>query len=102
MDVGNALVEVLRLDLAGQAKWRRNRAKEYPDDKRHLKAALIFDRLVASVTDCPDTVILAWHELFDDAADSEAWMEMLLHVGFALEPKNAEQLLRDYIADRVG
>jgi|SRR5580692_986699 hypothetical protein len=32
-----------------QAEWRREKAEQHPDDKRHLEAAVIFDRLAATV-----------------------------------------------------
>jgi CheY-like chemotaxis protein len=102
MNVGNAVVEILRLDFEGQAEWRRQRAIEYPNDHRNLRAARIFDRLAASVSDIPSAVIFAWYELFDGAPDSKVWSEMLQRVGFCSEPEDAEHLLRDFIADRVG
>ena len=34
----------LQDDFKEQAGWRREKAEQYPDDKRHLEAAGIFDR----------------------------------------------------------
>jgi hypothetical protein len=34
----------LRDDFKEQAEWRREKAEQHPDDKRHLEAAAIFDR----------------------------------------------------------
>ena len=39
----------LQDDFKEQAEWRREKAEQYPDDKRHLEAAAIFDRLAATV-----------------------------------------------------
>ena len=39
----------LQDDFKERAGWRREKAEQYPDDKRHLEAAAIFDRLAATV-----------------------------------------------------
>jgi hypothetical protein len=43
-----------------QAEWRREKAKQSPDDKRHLEAAAIFDRLAATVDAIPQDVFIAF------------------------------------------
>ena len=103
MDVDNAASEILRLDLQGRAEWWRQKATEDPVDKRSLEAAaVILDRLADSVSDIPRAIVFAWYELFEEDGDFEVWSEMLRRVGFYSEPKDAERLLRDFIADRAG
>ena len=46
----------LRDDFKEEAEWRREKAEQYPDDKRHLEAAAIFDRLAATVDAIPQDV----------------------------------------------
>ena len=52
----------LRDDFKEQADWRRETAKQHPDDKRHLEAAAIFDRLAATVDTIPQDVFIAYSE----------------------------------------
>jgi hypothetical protein len=94
----------LQDDFKEQAAWRREKAKQYPDDKRHLEAAAIFDRLAASVDGIPEDVFLVFSEcadVDDGLLDVERWAEMLRDVGFQSAPRNAEDLVRCFIADRA-
>jgi hypothetical protein len=69
----------LRGDFKEQAEWRREKAEQYPDDKRHLEAAAIFDRLAATVDAIPQDVFIAFSklEVDDGLLDVERWTEML-------------------------
>jgi len=82
-----------------QAKWRRIRADEHPEDTRNIEAAEIFDKLAATVGDIKsyqfDTLLV-----FDDTSDLEAWNEMLRRVGFSLWPETAVEFVRRYAAER--
>ena len=94
----------LRDDFKEQAEWRREKAEQYPDDKRHLEAAAIFDRLAATVCAIPHDVFIAFSEhpdIADGLLDVERWTEMLRDVGFGLSPKTAEEFVRSFIADRM-
>ena len=93
----------LRDDLKEQAEWRREKAKLYPDDKRHLEAAAIFDRLAATVDAIPQDVyrIFAEAGVNDGLLDVERWTEMLRDVGFGSSPKTAEEFVRSFVADRM-
>ena len=95
----------LQDDFKEQAASRREKAERYPDDKRHLEAAAIFDRLAATVDAIPQDVFVAFSELGpnvdDDLLDVERWTEMLRDVGFQSAPKNAEDFVRSFIADRT-
>jgi hypothetical protein len=74
----------LRDDFKEQAAWRREKAEQYPDDKRHLEAAAIFDRLAATVDAIPQDLFIAFTKLKvnDGLLDMERWTEMLRDVGF--------------------
>jgi len=74
----------LRDDFKEQAEWRREKAEQYPDDKRHLEAAAIFDRLAATVDAIPQDVFIAFSklEVDDGLLDVERWTEVLRDVGF--------------------
>ena len=74
----------LRDDFKEQAEWRREKAEQYPDDKRHLEAAAMFDRLAATVDAIPQDVFIAFSklEVDDGLLDVERWTEMLRDVGF--------------------
>jgi hypothetical protein len=93
----------LRDDFKEQAEWRREKAKLYPDDKRHLEAAAIFDRLAATVDAIPQDVygIFAEAGVNDGLLDVERWTEMLRDVGFGSSPKTAEEFVRSFVADRM-
>ena len=86
----------LQDDFKEQAEWRREKAKQYPDDKRHLEAAAIFDRLAATVDAIPQDVFIAFSklEVDDGLLDVERWTAMLRDVGFGLSPKTAEEFVR--------
>jgi hypothetical protein len=94
----------LRDDFKEEAEWRREKAEQYPDDKRHLEAAAIFDRLAATVDAIPQDVFIAFSklnlEVDDGLLDVERWTEMLREVGFGSSPEIAEDFVRSFIADR--
>ena len=93
----------LRDDFKEQAEWRREKAEQHPDDKRHLEAAAIFDRLAATVDAIPQDVFRTFSEpdVNDGLLDVERWTEMLCDVGFGSSPKSAEEFVRSFIADRM-
>ena len=93
----------LQDDFKEQAEWRREKAEQYPDDKRHLEAAAIFDRLAATVDAIPQDVFRTFSEpdVNDGLLDVERWTEMLRDVGFGSSPKTAEEFVRSFIADRM-
>jgi hypothetical protein len=93
----------LRDDFKEQADWRRETAEQHPDDKRHLEAAAIFDRLAATVDTIPQDVFRAFSkpDVNDGLLDVERWTEMLRDVGFGSSPKTADEFVRSFIADRM-
>jgi hypothetical protein len=95
-------MEDLKELFESQAAWRREKAAQYPEDKRNQEAAEILDRLAATVADIPPDVLEAYYELFDDVRDTEVEQEMLKQVGFSSAPRNAEQFVRDFIESRTS
>ena len=91
----------LRGEFKGQADWRRVKAVEYPDDMRNERAAGLFDRLAASVDQCPDEVIVAAGELFDGPQDAEVWRRAMKDVGIDTWPESAEEFCRAFISERT-
>jgi hypothetical protein len=94
----------LRDDFKEQAEWRREKAKQSPDEERYLAAAAIFDRLAATVDAIPQDVFITFSEhpeIADGLLDVERWTEMLPDVGFALSPKTSEEFVRSFIADHM-
>jgi hypothetical protein len=93
----------LQDDFKEQAGWRREKAEQYPDDKRHLEAAGIFDRLAATVDGIPQEVFRTFSkpDVNDGLLDVEQWTQMLREVGFGSSPKSAEEFVRFFVADRM-
>lgn len=108
---GNPRMEVvmsrslLRDEFEDQARRRREKADEYPQDERNLVAAEIFDKLAATADAIPDDVLAAYFELEQDNddpfRDSERHSEMLREIGFHSAYDTAEEFVRAYIADRT-
>ena len=93
----------LQDDFKEQAEWRREKAEQYPDDKRHLEAAAIFDRLAATVDAIPQDVFRAFcqPDVNNGLLDVERWTEMLRDVGFGSSPKSVEEFVLIFFADRM-
>jgi hypothetical protein len=89
---------VLKEELEDQAEWRRQKAVEYPDDRRNWDAATEYDRLATTVKDVPNDLLQAYSEAFEDAPDSERWQEMLKGIfrGFA-DFENATELVQAFV-----
>ena len=92
----------LRDNFKEEAEWRRENAKQSPDEERYLAAAAIFDRLAATVDAIPQDVFTAFSklEVDDGLLDVERWTE-IRDVGFGLSPKTAEEFVRSFIVDRM-
>src|SRR5580700_7983784 len=100
-----SLNDNLREDFERQAEWRREKVKEYPDDKRNLEAIEILERLAGTADDCPHEVIAVSGEFFEEDGGSlqasEKWSEMMRQIGFDWEPKDAEAFCREFIANML-
>lgn len=99
------MLEDLKTKFEMQAEWRREKAEEYPNDKRNQEAAEIFDRLLATVDDIAPNVIHSYRDFCngldpnDPLPATEIEKEHLRSVGFHTAPQNAEEFLRELIDD---
>jgi hypothetical protein len=94
--------QLLRGEFTSQAEWRWQKALEYPDDHRNKEAAKIFDQFTAQVDGLKNDLVIAFVELFDEAQDTEQWLEMLKATGFHYWPENAAKIVADFIKERTG
>jgi hypothetical protein len=96
--------EALRFRFEETARWRRAKAKEYPNDGRNTLAAEILDELVASVDAVEDKVLCAYGELFfdGDIREAEELSEQLRQIGFYTAPSTAAEFVGGFISDRTG
>jgi hypothetical protein len=92
----------LRGTFEEQAQWRREKAKEHPDDPRNLAAAQTLEHLASTVDDVDDGMLDAYGELYDDFRDVEAHSELLRSIGFSIEFASAADFVKQYIAGRTG
>ena len=77
----------LKEEFEREAEWRRQKAAEYPDDKRNLDAAAGYDRLAATVGAVPDELMVAYTECFNDMTETELHRELLKEVFHAGAPR---------------
>jgi|SRR5215203_3874853 len=91
--------ELLQMDFSNTADWHREKAKEYPDDPRHLEAAELLDRLAASVNEVNEDLLQTYIRLSED---SEVHGEMLRAVGFSSSPASAFEFVSEFISERTG
>ena len=94
-------VALIERDFRASARWRREKAVEYPSDKRNLEAAVLLDRLADTVKEIEPSLLAAWRELYDES-DIETWNEMIHQVGFYSDSKNATEFVQDFVATVTG
>jgi hypothetical protein len=82
MDVA-MLRQQLREDFECEADWRRQKAAEYPEDERNLRAAESYDQIAATIDFVPDELIIAYGELFEDETEAELFQELLKELFYA-------------------
>jgi hypothetical protein len=95
------LASFLQEDFERQAEWRREKAKEYPDDRRNIEAANLLDHLALTANAVPSDVLKVAGEFFVDNDAVENWHELLRQIGFSSAPSNAEEFVRDFIAEQL-
>src|SRR5215467_14101870 len=90
--------KLLKDELEEEAQWRRQKAVEYPHDRRNLDSAEEYERLAKTVKDIPDDLLVAYSEAFEDVPDSERWQEMLKDIfrGFS-DFANATELVQAFV-----
>ena len=101
VDLNDARV-ALAVYFASTASWRREKARECPDDLRNLTAAELLERLAATVSEIDTQTLDAYGALLDDVEDSERHSEMLREIGFHWEPDNALEFVQRFIAETRG
>jgi hypothetical protein len=94
--------ELLRDDFLDTARWRREKAKEHPDDERNLRAAELLEELATSVDAVAPELLEAYMELGDDIRDSEIHSDMLRTIGFHWAPASGTEFVRAFIARVTG
>jgi hypothetical protein len=98
----------LREAFLDQARWREQKAVQYPEDTRNAKAAELLRQLAEVAKDVPENVFLAYEEAFQAILSSktwedgmmealEEWNQMMREIGFHAEYDDAEEFLRTYI-----
>jgi hypothetical protein len=94
---------MLKTELEEQAEWRRQRAVEYPDDRRNLDSAEEYERLAKTVKDIPDDVLVAYSGAIADEPDVELWQETLKDIfrGF-FDPADATELVQSFVDQKRG
>jgi hypothetical protein len=97
--------ELLLFAIGNTGHWRREKAEEFPEDNRNLKAAECLERLETSVASVnPDLFaeyrVVFWTPYSDNSAALElidVHSEVLRSVGFSLFPKDVNELVRDLL-----
>jgi hypothetical protein len=93
----------LKETFEDQARWRREKAKEYPDDARNTEAAEIFDQLAATVWQIKPELIVLLESALDGPDDNyinnERFSDMLSLIGFRAFYDTAEEFVRAFVGE---
>ena len=103
------LIETVALELSAKADWRRDKARQYPDDERNLDAAELLDRLAGEVLVLDRSpAATAFEEDYEAVFSGEdqdrhreiirLWSEYRSGIGFRHFPDAGEGVLQDMIA----
>jgi hypothetical protein len=90
--------DVLEDAFLDTARWRREKATEYPNDERNLEAAALLDRLATTVDQVEPELLAAYAKLHDDYCDIETHSEMLRAIGFDSAPETASEFVAKFIS----
>ena len=93
-----AMRQELKEEFEREAEWRRQKAAEYPDDKRNLNSAAGYDRLAATVGDVSEELMVAYVECFNDMTETELHRELLKEVFHAGAPESATEFVRRFVS----
>jgi hypothetical protein len=66
----------LKSDVEGTAEWRRQKAEEFPDDKRNLEAAEALDRLALEIGALEGSELHQQISDLVDHIDPDVWCEV--------------------------
>ncbi|MGX1321799.1 hypothetical protein AB7M17_005252 [Bradyrhizobium sp. USDA 377] len=81
-------LELEAQDLGYSAEWRRQKAREYPDDRRNLEAAELLEKLAGEVRALQGSEIHRRLDAFAESYEgdlgsfSEVWSEYKRRIGF--------------------
>lgn len=91
--------EGLRVDFKETARWRRETAIEYPNDRRNLEAAQSLERLATTVDQIDARLLAVYGEEFDyrDAQTTELRSELLRQIGFSTDYETATDFVQAFI-----
>lgn len=94
--------QIFRDDLLDSARWRREKAKAYPDDFRNVEAAEMLEGLAQTVSGMSEDVLMELDKRFSTDEDTaiafiEAQSEVLRSIGFRAWPDEAEDVARQII-----
>jgi hypothetical protein len=95
-----ATKERLKADFIDTARWREDRAVEYPNDARNLEAVKLLKELATTVDQVDPTLLNAYAELWDakdPLSEVEEHQDMLRTIGFQWAPDNATEFVTAFI-----
>ena len=101
------LNELIGYQVQNSAQWRRNKAEQFPDDPRNLRAAEELERLAAQIEKLEDSEVhKRVHDItdrFTAVDDGDGWYKVnedlsaeLRSIGFHTGYESAEQFLAWY------
>jgi hypothetical protein len=94
------ITESLKDDFIDTARWREEKAVEYPNDARNLEAVKLLKELAATVDQVNPALLNAYAELWDDKdplREHEEHSDMLRTIGFQWAPDNATEFVTTFI-----
>ena len=91
--------EWIKNDLEATARWRFDKAAEYPNDARNKDAALRLETLVATIPSIQPAILESLYRTFRANPDiQDEWNTRLRFVGFkSFFPNSAEEFIRDFL-----
>ncbi len=99
----HGLLDHLQDRFGYTAEWRREKAREFPDDERNIRAAELLETLAKTVSSVSPIMARRYVTLHDgdDMAlvATETESEMMRLIGFHRFPDTAEEFLRDLVED---
>ena len=96
-------MDSLALMLESIAEWRREKARDFPEDARNLEAAELLEKLAAECrnTEAEGEHFKAWSAFWETEGyrASEAASSCLKEIGFHSWPSDIEDLCRNFMAE---
>ena len=98
--------EHLQNEIENTAHWRREKAVEFPDDRRNLEAANLLEAMAATVADISPLLMRKYLAVWDhdddnhddgNMAATELHSDMLRAVGFSSAYKSATDFVESFL-----